>query len=835
MADLIITAPVKGWAAPLEEVPDPVFAGRMMGDGVAIHPTGSMIHAPCDGVIVSIHKAGHAVTIRNAAGAEILIHTGLDTVALGGKGFEPLVAADAVVSRGDPLIRFDLDAVGRAATSLITPVIVTNSDAFRIDRRTTGQMVGVGEALMTMVPIEAETRDWADDDGDVHRRTLNVPLVHGIHARPAARIGECARAYQAEVEIVAGERRANVRSAVALMGLGLSHGDAITVEARGRDAREAAEAVAGLIASGMGESAARAAPTPTVTPVADAGPVPDGALAGICAAPGIAIGTAAWLRADLPEVVRDAPDGLAENAALDAALARVRDHLTTAATQGSAAQQQILAAHLAFLDDPTLSGAARHHIAAGRSAGFAWREAIDAQTAALRGSGDARFAERADDLDDLARQVLLALAGRDPAARSFAPSTILLAEELLPSQLIGLEPGSVAGVALARGGATSHVAIIAASLGLPMLVAVGAPLSDIAEGSRLVLDADAGLLHVDPDDDALAGHRTRTDALQARKAAALAAAQDECRSADGTRIELFANLGSPEDAVTAAARGAEGSGLVRTEFLFMDRDTAPDEGEQRASYQAIADALPGRPIIIRLLDIGGDKPAPYLPLAPEPNPMLGQRGIRATLAHPQLLDTQLRAILGVRPAGQCRIMVPMVASLSELRAVRAAVARVVAADNLSDDVQVGVMIETPAAAATADLIAAEADFLSIGTNDLTQYTLAMDRENAAVAASVDAMHPAVLRLIGQSCSGGARHGRVVGVCGGLASDPLGIPVLLGLGVTELSTTPGFVPEAKALVRRIDLGRCRDLAQAVLHLGSATEIRARVRAFIEELG
>ncbi|MET0245301.1 MAG: phosphoenolpyruvate--protein phosphotransferase [Sphingomonas sp.] len=832
MADLIITAPVKGWAAPLEEVPDPVFAGRMMGDGVAIHPTGSTIHAPCDGTIVSIHAAGHAVTIRNAAGAEILVHTGLDTVALGGKGFEPLIAAGAVVSRGDPMIRFDLDAVGRAATSLVTPVIVTNSDTFRIERRTTGQMVGIGEALMTLVPIEAQARDWAQDGGETHRRTLVVPLVHGIHARPAARIGACARAYQAEVEIVAGDRRADVRSAVALMGLGLSQGDAITIEARGHDARDAVEAVAALIASGMGESAVQAAtPAPAAAPP-DAGPAPEGALAGLCAAPGIAIGTAAWLRADLPEIVCDAADASAESAALDAALARVREHLTASATQGSTAQRQILAAHLAFLDDPTLVRAARQHVAAGRSAGFAWREAIATQTASLRGSGDSRFAERADDLDDLARQVLLALAGRDPAPRSIAPGAILLADELLPSQLIGLEPGSVAGVALARGGATSHVAIIAASLGLPMLVAVGASLSQIAEGSRLVLDADAGLIHVDPADDALAGHRRRSDELQTRKAAALATAQDECRSADGTRIELFANLGSPDDAVTAAARGAEGSGLVRTEFLFMNRATAPDEAEQRASYQAIADALPGRPIIIRLLDIGGDKPAPYLPLAQEQNPMLGQRGIRATLAHPELLETQLRAILGVRPAGQCRIMVPMIASLSELRAVRATMDRIVGTSGAQ--VQLGVMIETPAAAVTADLIAAEADFLSIGTNDLTQYTLAMDRENAAVAASVDAMHPAVLRLIARTCSGGARHGRVVGVCGGLASDPLGIPVLLGLGVTELSTTPGFVPEAKALVRRLDLDRCRDLARIVLELGSATEIRARVRAFTQEL-
>lgn len=825
MADLIITAPVKGWAAPLEEVPDPVFAERMMGDGVAIHPTGSTIHAPCDGTIVALHAAGHAVTIRNAAGAEILVHTGLDAVALKGKGFRALVAEGATVLRGDPLIEFDLDAVGQAATSLITPVVVINSDAFRIERRTINKMVGVGEALMTLAPIAAEARDWAAGQGTTCHRTIIVPLVHGIHARPAARIGECGRGFEAEVEIVIGDRRANVRSAVSLMGLALKQGDSILIEARGRDAGQAAQAVGDLIAGGMGESAAPV-PGPLPTPVTPT--APEGALAGITAAPGLAIGTAAWLAAEAPEIARDAADPAAEGTAFDAALAKVSTYIGQAATRGSVAQRQILEAHLAFLGDEDLLAAARGHIAAGRTAGFGWSQAIAAQTVVLRASGDARFAERADDLEDLERQILLALAGREPGGQHLAPGTILLAHDLLPSQLIGLDPGQVGGVVLAKGGATSHVAIIAASMGLPMLVATGTPLTTVADGTRLVLDAEAGLLHVDPDAEALEAHRQRLMQLDGRRAAALAAAQEPCRTADGVRIELFANLGSVDDAVAAVARGAEGSGLLRTEFLFMDRATAPGEDEQRATYQAIAEAMQGRPVIVRLLDIGGDKPAPWLPIAPEKNPMLGVRGIRATLAYPELLDTQLRGILSVQPAGQCRIMVPMVAGLEELRAVRAAVAR------LGGSAQIGVMIETPAAAATADLIAAEADFLSIGTNDLTQYTLAMDRENSAVAAGIDALHPAVLRLIGHSCEGGARHGKTVGVCGGLASDPLGLPLLIGLGVTELSTTPSFVPEAKALVRRLDLERCRALAGEALNLGSASEIRAMVRAFVEEL-
>ncbi len=824
MADLIITAPVKGWAASLDEVPDPVFGDRMMGDGVAIHPIGSTVHAPCDGVVATLHAARHAVTVRSAEGAEILIHVGLETVALGGDGFRALVAEGDTVSRGDPLIEFDMDGVAQLAAALVTPVVVVNSEAFRIERRTTDKLVGVGEALMTLSPIEMVTVSLS---GQKVMTNVVVPLVHGIHARPAARIGEAARAFEADVEIVHGERRANVRSAVALMGLGLKLGDEISIEAQGPDAHAALDAVVALIESGMGEAASLAAPAPARTPVA-AVEIPAGAIGGITASPGLAIGAAAWLRAEALDIPNDAEDPAVEAASLGAALDKVRAGLAASAAQGSEAQRHILEAHLAFLDDEDLLNTAHAHIANGRSAAHGWHTALSEQAGLLRRSGDARFAERAGDLDDLDRQVQLALAGRDPEARSFAPGTVLLADDLLPSQMIGLD---VAGIALIGGGPTAHVAILAAARGIPMLVAVGTKLEGVAEGATLVLDADAALLHVDPATEALAQHRQRFAKQTERRAAALAAAHDACRTADGTRIELFANLGSLDDAVLAAANGAEGSGLLRTEFLFMDRAAPPSEDEQRAAYQAMSDALGGKPIIVRLLDIGGDKPAPWLPMAAEKNPMLGQRGIRVGLAHPELLESQVRAILRVQ--GDCRIMVPMVASLSELRAVRAVVDRA-AADLGVRPAPLGVMIETPAAAMIADLIAVEADFLSIGTNDLTQYTLAMDRENSAVASGVDACHPAVLRLIAMTCEGAGGRKRIVGVCGGLAADPPGIPLLIGLGVTELSATPAYVPEAKALVRQLDLTACRALAAKALGLDSAAEIRALARKFIEEL-
>ena len=864
MKPIILTSPLQGWASPLEAVPDPVFAERMMGDGIAVDPTGDCLHAPCDAVVLSVHVSGHAITLRTPEGAEILMHIGLDTVALGGRGFTPCVAEGASVQRLDPLIRFDLDLLVCEARAVITPVIVTNPERFTIVRRETDRLVGVGEAMMTLEP--RDSAEMAVVEGDTVRRTIVVPLVHGIHARPAARIGETARKFVSEVKITKDEREGNVRSPVALMALGVKLGDEITLAATGPDAADALAAIGDLILGGMGEKAeagATATPAAALTSVfpregggpgatndcatgswapASAGEqasatakiitLPaDGRLPGVTASPGIAIGQAGLFRLAEIAVTREGADAITERAALDAALATVTTRLATKSATATGAERAILTAHTALLDDPTLTAAAHAAIAQGDSAAYAWRTAIRAQADALHATGDARLAERADDMLDLERQVLRALAGEDLDERlSFPPGTILLADDLLPSHLLGLDTASIVGFCVERGGPTSHVAILAATMGLPALVAVGPALAEITAGTPLILDAGAGLLHVAPDAETLATAQTAYDAQTERRRAALANAARECRTQDGVRIEAFANLGSADDAEAAVRNGAEGCGLLRTEFLFLERDSAPSVEEQTADYQRIATTLDGRPLIVRLLDIGGDKPAPYLPIAAEENPALGLRGIRVGLAHPEMLDAQLRAILAVRPAGQCRIMVPMIASLAELRAVRTALDAAAAATGHTDPVALGIMIETPAAAITADLLAQEADFLSIGTNDLTQYALAMDRGNPAVASDLDGLHPAVLRLIARTCEGGAVHGKWTGVCGGLASDPLAVPILIGLGVTELSSAPALVPEIKALVATLTIDACRAHAAAAMTCISAADVRTLARSF-----
>ncbi|NIJ19112.1 phosphocarrier protein FPr/phosphocarrier protein [Sphingomonas naasensis] len=808
-----LVAPFAGWLAPLDSVPDAVFAERMMGDGFAIDPVEGLLRAPAAGEVLSVPATAHAVTLRLDNGAELLLHIGLETVALGGKGFDARVEAGQRVAAGDPLIAFDLDAVAEAAKALITPVVLA-SEGYVLTLDATGRLVEAGASVARIARAEPREAARAASVDERFEREVIVAATHGIHARPAARIAAALRPFVAEVALVAGDRRANARSTVALLGLGVTSGSCVRIVGAGADARAAVEAVAELILSGLGEEGAAAPAAPAIV---TQGPV--------CASPGLAIGQALQLHAADQAVPEFGKDAAAERAALDTALAGISARL--AGARGAAAE--IAEAHRALLDDPELLAAANAQIATGRSAGFAWRAATVEASAAIRATGDALLMERVADLKDLERQVIAALLGTAEASiPALRPHTILIAEDLLPSQFLALDTVNLAGIATAAGGPTSHVAILAASAGIPMLVAAGEGVLAVADGTPLILDADAATLTIEPGPEALAETSERLSAVRERRAREAAEAHAPCRMADGKRIEIFANLGSVTDAAAAVAAGAEGCGLLRTEFLFLDRATAPDEDEQRETYSRIAATLGERPLIVRTLDIGGDKPVPYLPMAGEENPALGLRGVRLSLARPDLMRLQLRAILRGVPAGQCRIMLPMVADLGDYRPVRTLLDEVRAELGIAEPVQLGVMIETPAAAMLAGQIAREADFLSIGTNDLTQYTLAADRGNAAVSQRVDAMHPAVLRLVREVGKGAAAAGRWAGMCGGLASDPLAAPILIGLGITELSATPASIPGLKAVVRKLDMNACVALAEKACDAASPAEVRALAR-------
>ena len=827
-ASLFLVSPLSGWVADLDSVPDPVFAERMLGDGVAIDPTGSTLHAPCDGEVIAVHRAGHAVTMRAANGAELVLHVGLETVAMGGEGFRPRVVQGQRVKAGDLLLEFDLDLVARRAKTPLTPIVLSNGGAIRIARHVVGRSVEPGDFLMELVGGAEPVEGAAAAPPVTIEREVVVALRHGIHARPAATLAAEARKHAAELSLRLDGRSASLRSPASLLALGVGAGAHVVVQGAGSGAQEAVASIAALIASGMGEliQLAPAEKPPEHAPVAPVlpfGPDEKATIRGVMAAPGVGIGTAYRLAPPPLDPAENGEDAGVETAQLKAAVSRVQARLTAMQDAATGQRRGILEAHVALVEDPEILAEAASHIAAGRSAGRAWQIAVGRHAQMLSRLDDARLRERAADLRDLERQVLMALAGQDEAP-VLPERSILVGAELLPMQLVMLDRSRIEGICTEGGGPTSHVAIIAAASGIPAMVAAGPDVLRVPDGARLVLDPERGLLRVNPDRADVEAAQAALDDRRRQHAKNLAEAHIETRLLDGTRIEVFANLGSREEVADAVANGAEGCGLLRTEFLFLERDVAPGEDEQFAEYQAIATALAGRPLIARTLDAGADKPLTFLNLSAEENPALGVRGLRVGLQQPEVLRIQLRAMMRVRPFGQCRIMLPMVTSIGELQTARQWLDEEQAALGIEGKVELGVMIETPAAAILAGDIAAEADFLSIGTNDLTQYVLAMDRMNPVLAGELDALHPAVLRMIEATAAGGAAHGRVVGMCGGLASEPLASPLLVGLGVTELSATAAAVPDVKAELRVVSLEQCRALAARALDCRTALEVR-----------
>ena len=819
---LTLSAPLSGPVLALNRVPDEVFASGAMGDGLAIDPLNDCLHAPCDGVIIHVARTGHALTIRADNGAEVLMHVGIDTVELNGEGFALLVKEGARVSEGQPLVQFDLDRIARQCKSLVSLIILTNSERFEL-QPIAGKTVKVGDALMRIAVRTSAPVNTAVDNSDAQvSATVRITHRGGLHARPAALIRKTAQGFSSQSQLHFGDKTAACDSLIGLMGLGIGEGDEVRVSCRGKDGEAALQALVAALSVAIHEE--------HHTPVA-ATPrranTEANVLQGVCAAPGLVCGPLFRLAGiELPEDT-DTHNVDEQLQRLDVALEQVRGEirntLELARQRKNVEEEEIFAAHLALLEDPTLLDAASATIEQGSAATHAWRDAIQAQCAVLLALGKPLFAERANDLRDLQQRVLRALLG-EAWHFELPAGAIVSAHELTPSDLLQLSAQQAAGICMAEGGATSHVAILARGKGLPCLVALGNEVLDVPQGQRVVLDAANGRLELAPSEARHAEVHQIRETQKLRRQQQQVQARQSANTTDGVTVEVAANVASSAEAQVAFDNGADGVGLLRTEFLFVDRRTAPDEQEQRQAYQAVLDAMGDKSVIIRTIDVGGDKQLDYLPLPIEANPVLGLRGIRMAQVRPELLDQQLRALLQVSPLARCRILLPMVSEVDELLQIRQRLDELCAELGLSQRPELGVMIEVPAAALMAEQLAEHADFLSIGTNDLSQYTLAMDRDHAGLAARVDALHPALLRLIAQTCAGAAKHGRWVGVCGALASDPLATPVLVGLGVTELSVSPPQIGEIKDRVRHLDAAQCRQLSQGLLDLSSAKAVR-----------
>ena len=530
----------------------------------------------------------------------------------------------------------------------------------------------------------------------------------------------------------------------------------------------------------------------------------------------------------LPEISRQpAADAEAEVAKLEATLAAAEEELRglyeTAKEKMGEQEAEIFDAHLTILGDeysvrePIIQRIREQK----QNAAAAIEDQFDELAQMFRSLGDELMAERAADAEDLKQQLLRICLGCGRQDLSVLPGdVIVLAEELTPSDTVRMDTAHVKGIATRLGGATAHSAIIARTLGIPAAAGIDGWQTEALNGHMAILDGADGTLTVDPTDEETACYQSRKAQADCEAQALEAFRTCPSQTKDGAALEICANIGTPQEAQQAMKYGADGVGLFRSEFLFMDRDALPTEDEQFEAYRTAAQTMAGKPLIIRTLDVGGDKKLPTLELPHEDNPFLGSRAIRMTLSHPEIFRPQLRAILRAAAYGDVRVMFPMIGSMDQLREAKALLReqeQTLQAEGFpTGPVKVGMMVEIPAAAVLAEEFAKEVDFFSIGTNDLTQYTLAVERGNAAVAHLYAPEHPAVLRLIAMTAQAAAEQHIPCGMCGEAAGDPKLAPAFVGMGVNELSMSPRRVPAVRKLLSELTMDECRQAAEKLLH-------------------
>jgi len=678
-----------------------------------------------------------------------------------------------------------------------------------------------------------------DDTVPIKELRIQIKNRLGLHARPAAQFVATACRFEAKIQV-----QNLTRNTEAVRGdsinqvatLGVRQGHELLITARGRDAQEAITALQSLIIHNFGEQdAVLELPTHPISPLPDN----PGQFTGIAASPGIAIAPVVHYQLAPVSITEYHIENVEiEWQRLQHAIQRAKQEITMllshASVQIGDAEAAIFDAHLLFLADPVMLDAVRRYIIEDKlNAEAAWQAVVEEVTNSYRQLEDAYLKERVDDVVDVGRRVLRILLGNLPTELHISEPSIVVGTDLTPSDTARLDPRKVLGICMTAGSATSHSAIIARTLGIPAVVGVDSQVLTVENGAVIALDGEGGRVWIEPEGSVLTALENKRQVWQTNQAEARKKAHQPATTRDGQRIHVFANIGSVADAKAAVGYGAEGVGLLRTEFLYLEQIKPPTEEEQLQVYQDIAQTLGELPLIIRTLDVGGDKQIPYLgSTLQETNPFLGVRGIRFCLEHPYLLKTQLRAILRASAKHHIKVMWPMISTLTELRAAKSILNQSMAElkkDGMEFDAKlpVGVMIETPAAVAIADHLAKEVDFFSIGTNDLSQYVMACDRTNPKVANLTDALQPAVLRMIQQTVEAGHAANIWVGLCGEIAAETAVAPILIGLGIDELSTNPQAIAPLKQVISQLTTTESQVLARVALNQDSASRVRELV--------
>ncbi|MCM0623155.1 phosphoenolpyruvate--protein phosphotransferase [Lysinibacillus sp. OL1_EC] len=567
-------------------------------------------------------------------------------------------------------------------------------------------------------------------------------------------------------------------------------------------------------------------------------------LTGIAASDGIAIAKAyRFVQPDLTFAKTTVHDIEAEQKRLAAALAKAEQELIVIRQQTlekfSAEEAAIFEAHLLVVHDPELIGPINQKIAdEAVNAEYALHEVTSMFVALFEGMDDEYMSARASDIKDVTNRILAHLLGvHIPNPSNINEQVIIVANDLTPSETAQLDRNYVLGFITDIGGRTSHSAIMARSLEIPAVVGAGVATTTIQDGDTIIVDGLTGQVLVNPSADVIADYQEKAQKYRVQQAEWSTLVNEQTVSKDGVHVELAANIGSPNDLDGVLRHGAEGIGLYRTEFLYMGRENLPSEEEQFTAYKTVLEGMKGKPVVIRTLDIGGDKHLPYLPLQEEMNPFLGHRAIRLCLDQQELFRTQLRALLRASVYGNLKIMFPMIATIQEFRAAKAILLEekeklIAGGIAVGSSIEVGMMVEIPSTAVMADIFAKEVDFFSIGTNDLIQYTMAADRMNEKVSYLYQPYNPAILRLIQMVIKAAHQEQKWVGMCGEMAGDEHAVPLLLGLGLDEFSMSATSILKTRALLKQLSVPEMQTLATEALQLATAEEVLEKVKQAVK---
>ncbi|MFV5639322.1 phosphoenolpyruvate--protein phosphotransferase [Acinetobacter oleivorans] len=727
--------------------------------------------------------------------------------------------------------RYALDVGGQKLNTLVCIAANEQLDSQRFNRLIDilFNPEQVAQLDQTQAPNEIAKIIGADVIPDWPHRSVVLANAHGLHARPATHLVNLTKSFQGDIQVAVDDGNfVSAKSLTRLLALGCKRGQTLRFIAEPEtDAVEGLDKVIQAVQQGLGEEVEpiQSSDTQEAQSLQTVNSLPKtlSTNTGIPASSGLAFGPVHVIKPKIYQYERMGLSVKAEKEKLDIALHAVKNNIHQVIAKSEVAEiKQIFQAHLEMLDDPDLINGVYQKINLNLSAPAAWHEHIEAAAKEQAALPDRLLAERATDLRDIGDRVLAQLCGEVIIEEPKEPY-ILIMYDVGPSDVARLNKDRVAGILTAVGGASAHSAIVARALGIPAIVGAGDQVLEIEQKSSLLINGDTGTFVLNPNTQQIEHAKQERELQQKIREEAERHSQEPAITVDQHQIEVAANLGKVQATAHAVECGAEAIGLLRTELVFMAHSSAPNEATQEADYRVVLDALAGRPLVVRTLDVGGDKPLPYLPIAEEENPFLGLRGIRLTLRRPELLRQQLTALLKAADDRPLRIMYPMIGRVEEWRAAKAILDEVKAVHPCAN-LQVGIMIEVPSAALLAPILAQEVDFFSIGTNDLTQYTLAIDRSHPILSAEADGLHPSILQLIDHTVKAAHKHGKWVGICGELAADPKAVPILMGLGVDELSMSPNSIPLVKAQIRTLNYSQAQALAKRALECESATAVR-----------